>query len=114
MLTPCDARRRVPSGQASVSHRALYLPRHVFDHPVQRAAVHPVLVRRPPRVVRFLTVLPDKVRCLVLTVDGVCSYRATPEVVWGTLHGILGLGFAVWWQATVQMAAMAAQLTKAG
>ncbi|RPD56012.1 hypothetical protein L226DRAFT_485641 [Lentinus tigrinus ALCF2SS1-7] len=42
------------------------------------------------------------------------SYRATPEVVWGTLHGLLGLGFAVWWQATVQMAAMAAQLTKAG
>ncbi|KAI0720745.1 hypothetical protein C8T65DRAFT_632664 [Cerioporus squamosus] len=40
------------------------------------------------------------------------SYRATPEVVWGTLHGFLGLGFAVWWQMTVQMAAMAAQLTK--
>ncbi|KAI0716438.1 hypothetical protein C8Q76DRAFT_767555 [Earliella scabrosa] len=40
------------------------------------------------------------------------SWRATPEVVWGTLHGIVGLGFAVWWQATVHIAAMAAQMTK--
>jgi len=33
------------------------------------------------------------------------SYRATPEIVWGTLHGLVGFGFAIWWQATVQMAA---------
>ncbi|EJF57385.1 hypothetical protein BD309DRAFT_957471 [Dichomitus squalens] len=41
------------------------------------------------------------------------SYRATPENVWGTLHGIVGLGFAVWWQATVQIAAVMAQIQKA-
>ncbi|KAI8976675.1 hypothetical protein BD414DRAFT_580382 [Trametes punicea] len=40
------------------------------------------------------------------------SYRVTPEVVWGTLHGLLGLGFAVWWQATVQLAAAMAKATK--
>ncbi|CDO77092.1 hypothetical protein BN946_scf184473.g36 [Trametes cinnabarina] len=40
------------------------------------------------------------------------SWRATPEVVWGTLHGVLGLGFAVWWQATVGQAAMMAKATK--
>ncbi|THH28967.1 hypothetical protein EUX98_g5230 [Antrodiella citrinella] len=32
------------------------------------------------------------------------TYGVTPEVVWGTLHGLLGLGLAVWWQITVQMA----------
>ncbi|OSD01412.1 hypothetical protein PYCCODRAFT_1468588 [Trametes coccinea BRFM310] len=40
------------------------------------------------------------------------SYRMTPEVVWGTLHGVLGLGFAVWWQATVQQAALMAKAAK--
>ncbi|KAH9847457.1 hypothetical protein C2E23DRAFT_848537 [Lenzites betulinus] len=40
------------------------------------------------------------------------TYRATPEIVWGTLHGLVGLGFAVWWQATVQIAAAMAQVTK--
>ncbi|CAL1699270.1 unnamed protein product [Somion occarium] len=33
------------------------------------------------------------------------SYRVTPEVVWGTLHGLVGLGMAIWWQATVMMTA---------
>lgn len=33
--------------------------------------------------------------------------RITPEIVWGICHGILGLGMVVWWQATVQLAAMA-------
>ncbi|KAI1788656.1 hypothetical protein LXA43DRAFT_630475 [Ganoderma leucocontextum] len=41
------------------------------------------------------------------------SFKATPEIVWGTLHGFVGLGFAVWWQATVQLAAAMAQLQKA-
>ncbi|OJT13140.1 hypothetical protein TRAPUB_10295 [Trametes pubescens] len=40
------------------------------------------------------------------------SYRATPEVMWGTLHGLVGLGFAVWWQATVQIAAAMAKIAK--
>lgn len=40
------------------------------------------------------------------------SYRATPEVIWGTLHGLVGLGFAVWWQATVQIAAAMAKIAK--
>ncbi|KAI0822944.1 hypothetical protein BC628DRAFT_1421339 [Trametes gibbosa] len=40
------------------------------------------------------------------------SYRATPEIVWGTLHGLVGLGFAVWWQATVQLAAAMARAAK--
>ncbi|KAI0322835.1 hypothetical protein OF83DRAFT_1167128 [Amylostereum chailletii] len=29
------------------------------------------------------------------------AYKFTPEVLWGGLHGILGLGFVVWWQGTV-------------
>ncbi|EIW55284.1 uncharacterized protein TRAVEDRAFT_51410 [Trametes versicolor FP-101664 SS1] len=40
------------------------------------------------------------------------NYRATPEVMWGTLHGLVGLGFAVWWQATVQIAAAMAKIAK--
>ncbi|KZT04500.1 uncharacterized protein LAESUDRAFT_737920 [Laetiporus sulphureus 93-53] len=41
------------------------------------------------------------------------SYRATPEVVWGTLHGIVGLTMAFWWQATVAMtSALARQKTQ--
>ncbi|KAH9941585.1 uncharacterized protein BXZ73DRAFT_97974 [Epithele typhae] len=29
------------------------------------------------------------------------AYKATPEHVWGCLHGILGLLFAIWWQVTL-------------
>jgi hypothetical protein len=28
-------------------------------------------------------------------------YKFTPEVLWGTIHGALGLFFMVWWQGTV-------------
>ncbi|OCH85772.1 hypothetical protein OBBRIDRAFT_890953 [Obba rivulosa] len=38
------------------------------------------------------------------------SMRATPEVVWGTLHGLIGLGFAIWWQATIHMASAARKM----
>lgn len=31
--------------------------------------------------------------------------NATPENIWGCLHGFIGLGFAIWWQLTVQIAA---------
>lgn len=34
----------------------------------------------------------------------VFRYKITPEAVWGTFHGLVGFGFAVWWQVTVQMA----------
>lgn len=33
------------------------------------------------------------------------SFKVTPEILWGTLHGFIGLGFVVWWQATVALAA---------
>lgn len=35
------------------------------------------------------------------------QYKLTPEILWGTLHGLVGLGMVVWWQATVHLAAMA-------
>ncbi|KAI0918525.1 hypothetical protein AcW1_009603 [Taiwanofungus camphoratus] len=38
------------------------------------------------------------------------SWRATPEVVWGTLHGLVGLGLAIWWQVTVHIAALARKM----
>ncbi|KAL5523067.1 hypothetical protein ACEPAF_1334 [Sanghuangporus sanghuang] len=31
------------------------------------------------------------------------AYKVTPEVLWGTFHGILALGFVSWWQSTVAM-----------
>ncbi|KAI0278065.1 hypothetical protein BGY98DRAFT_975818 [Russula aff. rugulosa BPL654] len=34
------------------------------------------------------------------------AYNVTPEIVWGSMHGILGLGFVVWWQGTVAYAQM--------
>ncbi|KDQ58445.1 hypothetical protein JAAARDRAFT_154922 [Jaapia argillacea MUCL 33604] len=36
-------------------------------------------------------------------------YKVTPEIVWGTLHGVLGLAMVVWWQGTVMYASMARQ-----
>ncbi|OAX42447.1 hypothetical protein K503DRAFT_847801 [Rhizopogon vinicolor AM-OR11-026] len=33
------------------------------------------------------------------------SINVTPEVVWGTFHGVLGLAMIVWWQVTLQYAA---------
>ncbi|KAF8880082.1 hypothetical protein BD779DRAFT_1676130 [Infundibulicybe gibba] len=35
------------------------------------------------------------------------QYKVTPEIVWGALHGLVGLGMVVWWQGTVHLAAMA-------
>ncbi|KAF5310593.1 hypothetical protein D9619_008241 [Psilocybe cf. subviscida] len=35
------------------------------------------------------------------------SWKITPEAVWGTAHGFVGLGMVVWWQATVHLAQMA-------
>ncbi|KAH9478778.1 hypothetical protein JR316_0009239 [Psilocybe cubensis] len=35
------------------------------------------------------------------------SLNITPEVVWGTAHGIVGLAMIGWWQATVQLTQMA-------
>ena len=29
------------------------------------------------------------------------SYRFTPEILWGVFHGLIGLGFASWWQGTI-------------
>ncbi|KAI0696829.1 hypothetical protein BC835DRAFT_1340852 [Cytidiella melzeri] len=34
------------------------------------------------------------------------SIKVTPEIVWGVLHGFMGLGFGAWWQLTVQITAM--------
>lgn len=39
-------------------------------------------------------------------------YKLTPEIVWGTLHGLIGLGMVAWWQATVHLAAMARAANK--
>ena len=29
------------------------------------------------------------------------SYRFPPEIAWGVFHGLIGLGFATWWQGTI-------------
>ncbi|CAK5262147.1 unnamed protein product [Mycena citricolor] len=34
------------------------------------------------------------------------SFKVTPEGVWGTLHGLLGLLMVVWWQGTLHYAQM--------
>ncbi|EGN92860.1 hypothetical protein SERLA73DRAFT_190436 [Serpula lacrymans var. lacrymans S7.3] len=36
--------------------------------------------------------------------------KLTPEVVWGTLHGFIGLGMVAWWQGTLQYGAMARRM----
>ncbi|KLO09012.1 hypothetical protein SCHPADRAFT_943973 [Schizopora paradoxa] len=33
------------------------------------------------------------------------SFKITPELVWGTIHGVLSLGFVFWWQSTVGLTA---------
>ncbi|CCL99203.1 uncharacterized protein FIBRA_01218 [Fibroporia radiculosa] len=40
------------------------------------------------------------------------SYKITPELVWGTGHGIVGFSFAIWWQLTVGIARLAHQKTQ--
>ncbi|ESK98284.1 hypothetical protein Moror_34 [Moniliophthora roreri MCA 2997] len=35
------------------------------------------------------------------------EYKLTPEIAWGCLHGLLGLGMMVWWQSTVHFVRMA-------
>ena len=37
-------------------------------------------------------------------VEDVCRMKVTPEMVWGTLHGVLGLMMVVWWQMTLSYA----------
>jgi hypothetical protein len=38
------------------------------------------------------------------------SFKVTPENVWGTLHGIIGLMMVFWWQSTLHLASFARQL----
>ncbi|KAF4618158.1 hypothetical protein D9613_011638 [Agrocybe pediades] len=42
------------------------------------------------------------------------TLKITPEVVWGTAHGIVGLGMIVWWQGTVHLAQMARAAGQSG
>ncbi|KZV95866.1 hypothetical protein EXIGLDRAFT_765809 [Exidia glandulosa HHB12029] len=35
------------------------------------------------------------------------SIKIIPETLWGTLHGLLSIGFVFWWQATLGYVAMA-------
>ncbi|KAG6875776.1 hypothetical protein C0993_007469, partial [Termitomyces sp. T159_Od127] len=35
------------------------------------------------------------------------TYKVTPEVVWGALHGLVGLGMVVWWQVTLPLSVAA-------
>jgi hypothetical protein len=28
-------------------------------------------------------------------------FKVTPEIIWGSLHGFLGLAFVTWWQASL-------------
>ena len=84
---------------ATVSTVLFNAPRfipHTFE-PLAESYVVPLLAP---------VVLPP--RCfLCCPADGcVQRFRATPENVWGVLHGVLGLSFAVWWQVTVHMASM--------
>ncbi|KAJ7178621.1 hypothetical protein C8R43DRAFT_467445 [Mycena crocata] len=34
------------------------------------------------------------------------SFKVTPENIWGTMHGLVGLSMIVWWQGTVHYAQM--------
>ncbi|KAI6168565.1 hypothetical protein EDD17DRAFT_628836 [Pisolithus thermaeus] len=36
-----------------------------------------------------------------------CRLKVTPEVAWGTMHGLLGLAMVVWWQGTLGYVSMA-------
>ncbi|KAJ3982136.1 hypothetical protein F5890DRAFT_1531646 [Lentinula detonsa] len=38
--------------------------------------------------------------------------KVTPEIVWGTFHGLVGLGMIFWWQATVGMTAQLAAVQR--
>ncbi|KAJ3808573.1 hypothetical protein F5876DRAFT_78609 [Lentinula aff. lateritia] len=38
--------------------------------------------------------------------------NVTPEVVWGTAHGIIGLGMIFWWQSTVGLTQQLAALQR--
>jgi len=38
--------------------------------------------------------------------------KVTPEILWGTAHGIIGLGMIFWWQATVGMTAQLASMQR--
>ncbi|KAF5389691.1 hypothetical protein D9757_006023 [Collybiopsis confluens] len=38
--------------------------------------------------------------------------KVTPEIAWGILHGVVGLGMILWWQATVGMTAQLAAMQR--
>ncbi|EKM76713.1 hypothetical protein AGABI1DRAFT_115605 [Agaricus bisporus var. burnettii JB137-S8] len=40
------------------------------------------------------------------------QYKVTPEIVWGTLHGLIGLGMVAWWQVTVPLTSLARAASK--
>ncbi|KAJ3976751.1 hypothetical protein EV361DRAFT_945024 [Lentinula raphanica] len=38
--------------------------------------------------------------------------KVTPEIVWGTVHGVIGLGMIFWWQATAPLTAQLAAMQR--
>jgi hypothetical protein len=38
------------------------------------------------------------------------TYKVTPEILWGLLHGFLSLGMVLWWQGTLQYASLARKM----
>ncbi|KAF7316241.1 hypothetical protein MIND_00142700 [Mycena indigotica] len=51
------------------------------------------------------TILYNAPRFIPASFGGIFeAYRVTPEIVWGTLHGLVGLSMVIWWQGTVHYA----------
>ena len=104
---------RIPSRKTCFCYRPMCIPHHLLDNSLSSPTFYPTFIRTSLRAVSlFLKFLYESHTFEVEVPKSNPNfhqkrYGVTPEIVWGTGHGIVGLGVALWWQGTVHLAQMA-------
>lgn len=102
-MSVLTGKHRVLTWKTRTGNRTVHIPLDMLHRPLLLATYHTHVPRHNSRNVRHYIYLSPRSISDVLWSH---SYGITPEVLWGTLHGLVGFGLAMWWQITVQMAQM--------
>jgi hypothetical protein len=100
---------RLSTRKARPRNGPLCLSQRGFHSSISGATIHSPLSGFSCRTVES-TLYRNRDR---LTLFPSCHrYKVTPEIVWGTLHGLVGLGMVAWWQVTVPLTSLARAAAK--
>jgi hypothetical protein len=89
---------RIPSGKTRFRTLFIGISQYRFYCTATSSSYYPALIWVSCRIVSAKT----KYRDVGFHHSHIFNrLNITPEKVWGSLHGILSVGFAVWWQVTI-------------